>query len=167
MGPVMYLNRLQMNVVSALLAPLALISLPIAAHCPATAFDQTVFAPIHRGGTRIGLEAVASGMTAPLKGLVAPGERSRLYVLEQTGQLWAVDLATGAKTLFLNVSDRLVTLGVFGPNTFDERGFLGVAFHPDYARNGKLYTYTSEPVAGPPTFPTTLPASSAPDHQNV
>jgi glucose/arabinose dehydrogenase len=56
---------------------------------------------------------------------------------------------------------------VAGPGTFDERGFLGVAFHPDYHRNGKLYTYTSEPNGGPPTFATTLPPGSTADHQNV
>jgi glucose/arabinose dehydrogenase len=151
----------------ALAASAGLVALPAHAHCPATAFDQTVFAPIHAGGTHIGLEAVASGMTSPLKGVVAPGEPTRLYVLDQTGLVWAVNLATGAKTLFLDVSARLVTLGVLGPNTFDERGLLGVAFHPDYAANGKLYTYTSEPTAGPPTFATTLPVGSAPDHQNV
>src|SRR5688572_10436741 len=122
---------------TALVTAAALVSVPSAAHCPATAFDDTVFAPIHRGGTRIGLEAVANGMTAPLKGVAAPGEPSRLYVVDQTGQLWAVNLATGAKTLFLDVSARLVTLGVFGASTFDERGFLGVAFHPDYTTNGK------------------------------
>ncbi len=58
-------------------------------------------------------------------------------------------------------------LGIFGPGTFDERGLLGVAFHPNYAVNGKLYTYTSEPNAGPPTFPTTMPPGTPPDHQNV
>jgi hypothetical protein len=74
---------------------------------------------------------------------------------------------TGSKTVFLDVGARLVTLGVLGPNTFDERGLLGVAFHPDYQANGRLYTYTSEPNAGTPTFPTTLPPGSTADHQNV
>ena len=41
-----------------------------------------------------------------------------------------------------------MTLGVCGPNTFDERGLLGVAFHPNYQQNGLLYTYTSEPTDG-------------------
>ena len=58
-------------------------------------------------------------------------------------------------------------LGIFGPSTFDERGLLGVAFHPNYEQNGLFYTYTSEPDAGPPTFPTTLPPRRTPDHQNV
>ena len=59
-----------------------------------------------------------------------------------------------------------MTLGVCGPNTFDERGLLGVAFHPKYAQNGLLYTYTSEPESGPATFFSTVPAGTA-DHQNV
>ena len=46
-------------------------------------------------------------------------------------------------------------LGAFGPGSFDERGLLGLAFHPDYRRNGLLYTYTSEPL-GPEFDFTTL-----------
>ena len=137
------------------------------AHCPEPGFDDTVFAPIRPGGARINLEMAASGLTAPLKGVVAPGEPDRLYVVDQVGKLWAIGLMTGQKTLFLDVSVRLVPLGFLGPNTFDERGFLGVAFHPNYATNGKLYTYTSEPNAGPPTLPSTMPPGTPPDHQNV
>lgn len=137
------------------------------AHPPDDPFDDTIFAPVRTGGVRIGLEKVADGFTAPLKGTAAPGRPGHLFVIDQVGRLVSVDLATGAKRTVLDVSARLVPLGIGGPNTFDERGFLGVAFHPDYAGNGLLYTYTSEPVSGPPTFPTTLPAGTAPDHQNV
>ena len=68
--------------------------------------------------------------------------------------------------MFLDVSGLLVPLGV-GDGGFDERGFLGVAFHPSYASNGKLYTWTSELAGGVPTFPTTLPVGTPADHQNV
>jgi hypothetical protein len=102
---------------------------------------------------------------------VAPGLPNHLFVVDQPGILWAVNLTTGAKTEFLNVGptglNRLVTLGVLGPNTFDERGLLGVAFHPHFEQNGLLYTYTSEPNAGAPTFQTTIPSGSTADHQNV
>jgi glucose/arabinose dehydrogenase len=137
------------------------------AHPRDNPFDATIFAPIQPGGFEVNLETVATGLTAPNKGVLAPGEPGRLYVVDQVGKLWAVDLATGSKTLFLDVGSRLVPLGIFGPGTFDERGLLGVAFHPNYAVNGKLYTYTSEPNAGPPTFPTTMPPGTPPDHQNV
>ena len=69
--------------------------------------------------------------------------------------------------MFLDVAARLVTLGVLGPGTFDERGFLGIAFAPDFQQSGLFYTYTSEINAGPPSFPTTIPAASTADHQNV
>jgi glucose/arabinose dehydrogenase len=145
------------------------------AHCPDSPdpapYLDTFFAPIEASGTKLKLELVASGLISPLKGTVAPGLPDHLFVVDQTGTIWAVTLTTGVKTAFLDVGpaglNRLVTLGVLGPNTFDERGLLGLAFHPDFQDNGLLYTYSSEPNAGAPTFPTTLPPGSTPDHQNV
>lgn len=123
-------------------------------------------APIRRTGLRVKLETVATGLTSPVWGTAAPGDGARLFVADQVGTLWAVVLATGAKSVFLDVSARLVPLGAFGPGTYDERGFLGVAFHPGYATNGLLYTYTSEPVAGPADY-STMPVGSVADCQSV
>jgi glucose/arabinose dehydrogenase len=154
--------------VAAAASVLAVLVSSAVAHPPSNPYDDTVFAPINdEAGLTVGLEIAARDLTAPLKGVVAPGQRNRLYVVDQTGKLWAVDLVTGQKTIFHDVSARLVPLGVCGPGSFDERGFLGVAFHPDYATNGLLYTYTSERVEGPPTFPSTVPPGILPDHQNV
>ena len=135
----------------------------------AIADESTIFAPITPlTGFPLKLTLIADGLVQPLKGKIAPGEPGRLYVVNQSGELTAVDLATGNKTLFLNLSSRLVPIGVLGTGTFDERGFLGLAFHPSYASNGKFYTYTSEPFTGvAPTFPTTLPAGTDPNHQDV
>jgi glucose/arabinose dehydrogenase len=159
---------------SFLTAPLLLVGVLLAspglAHPPWDPFDQTRFAPITRFGPQIGIEVVTDGLTAPLKAVPAPGLPRRLIVVDQPGVLWAVDLTNPDpqtnKTVFLDVRSRVITLGVCGPDTFDERGLLGVAFHPNYAQNGLLYTYTSEVEAGPPTFPSTVPAGEA-DHQNV
>jgi glucose/arabinose dehydrogenase len=145
----------------------ATLSASIRAHPVFAPFDDTQFAPILRFGPLISLDTVETGLTAPNKGVAAPGDREHLHVVDQIGIAWKVDLATGGKTVFLDVSSRLVTLGFLGPNTFDERGFLGLAFHPDFRRNGLVYTYTSEPNSGPPTFPSTLPLGTAADHQNV
>jgi len=135
----------------------------------AVADESTIFAPIAPlSGFQLKLKLVTDGLVAPLKGKVAPGEPGRFYVVNQSGELTAVDIASGNKILFLNVVSRLVPVGVLGPGTFDERGFLGVAFHPGYRHNGRFYTYTSEPFLGAtPTFPTTLPAGTPPNHQNV
>ncbi len=117
----------------------------------------------------LGLSLVADGMTAPNWATNAPGVAGRLFVSDQVGTIWNVDLATGAKSVFHDVSGRLVSLGIFGPGTFDERGLLGIAFHPQYASNGLLYTYTSEPFDpnGPPPDFTTMPPDVDPNHQTI
>lgn len=122
--------------------------------------------PIQAGDVHVRLTKVATGLTAPLWGAPSPVDPDRLFVVDQAGTLWAIDLKTGAKSVFLDVAPRLVALGVFGPGTFDERGFLGVAFDPDYSSNGLLYTFTSEPPTGTPDF-TTLPAGVAANAQSV
>lgn len=117
-------------------------------------------------GVEIRLTEVAADLAAPNWGTHAPNDATRLFVVDQPGQLHVVDLATGDRSVFLDLSSRLVPLGAFGPDTFDERGFLGVAFHPDYANNGLFYTYTSEPVSGAADF-STIPQGEAADHQSV
>ncbi len=108
-------------------------------------------------GIAVGLATVATGLTAPNWGTFAPGVLDRLFVTDQNGILWAVELGTGAKTVFLDVSSRVVATG--------ERGLLGVAFHPAYRSNGLVYTYTSEPTAMPIDF--ALPPGVTPDHVSV
>ncbi|HXG04496.1 MAG TPA: PQQ-dependent sugar dehydrogenase [Candidatus Binatia bacterium] len=156
-----------MAVFCATVLALGFLSTAALAHPPWNPFDDTRFAPITRFGPAVGVEVVASGLTAPLKAVPAPGLPDWLFVVDQVGKLWAVNLTTGAKSVFLDVSARLVTLGVCGPNTFDERGLLGVAFHPDFRENGLFYTYTSEPTNGPPTIPSPTVPTAAADHQNV
>ena len=133
---------------------------------PGLALHAQLADPIMTGGAPIKLETVADGLTAPNWGTVAPGDDNRLFVSDQNGILWAIDLDTGDKSVFADVSGLLVPLGAFGPGSFDERGFLGVAFHPDYAANGRLYTYTSEPVGGEADFSTMPPLTDA-NHQSV
>jgi len=129
--------------------------------------DDPIPAPIEFGDIHVKLEMVASGMTAPNWGISAPGDpNNRLFVTDQDGILWVIDLDTNTRSVFLDVSDRLVTLGIGGPGSFDERGLLGVAFHPDYQSNGLLYTYESHPV-GPAADFSTMPAGESPNHQTV
>jgi glucose/arabinose dehydrogenase len=132
----------------------------------AIAQAELLLKPVEESNKSIRLEAVASGLTAPNWGTFAPGDDGRLFVSDQAGILWAIDLASGSKAVFLDVSSRLVSLGVFGQGTFDERGLLAVAFHPDYANNGLLYTYTSEPLSGAADF-STMPAGTFANHQSV
>ena len=114
--------------------------------------DNPIPAQITNGSVQVVLTEVASGLTAPNFGTVAPNDANRLFVVDQPGQIVAIDLTTGNQSIFLDVSALLVPLGAFGPGSFDERGLLGLAFHPDYAQNGLLYTYTSEPIGASADF---------------
>ena len=130
--------------------------------------DQTIFAPIEKlGGVSLKLTLVADGLNAPVEAKVAPGEQRRFYVVSQGGQVTAVDRRNGTQTPFVDVSNRLVPVGILGPGSFDERGLLGLAFHPRYKKNGRFFLYTSEPNGPPPTFPTTMPPGTTANHQNV
>jgi glucose/arabinose dehydrogenase len=138
----------------------------VLAPASAQSIEDPIPEPIPQGPIRVALEPVATGLTAPNWGISAPGHDDFLFVVDQPGILWRIHLTTGDKEVFMDVSDRLVPLGAFGPGSFDERGFLGLAFHPAYQSNGLLYTYTSEPAAGPADF-STMPVGTPPNHQSV
>jgi len=117
---------------------------------PSVPIDDPIPGHIEDAGLQVELQTVAEGhgLTAPNWGTFAPGHPNVLFVVDQDGPLWAINTRTGAKHRFLDTRDLLVPLGARGPGTFDERGFLGAAFHPRYASNGLLYTLTSERIPG-------------------
>jgi glucose/arabinose dehydrogenase len=91
----------------------------------------------------IGLELVAEGFTAPVRVVAAPDDSGRLFVVDQTGQIWVIASdGTLLQEPFLDIADRLVELR----QTYDERGLLGLAFHPGYAQNGRFFVYYSAPL---------------------
>ncbi len=127
--------------------------------------DNPVPSQIRRGNIAVRLRPVVTGLTAPNAGISAPGLAEKLFVSDQIGVIWSVDLTTRQKGVFADLKSLLVPLGV-GGGSYDERGLLGIAFHPGYASNGLLYTFTSEPVAGPADFSTLANGATA-DHQSV
>lgn len=121
---------------------------------------------IGKGPVRIELQAVATGLTAPVDLASANDGTGRLFIVNQTGQILILKNGQLVATPFLDVTSRLVPIM---PN-YDERGLLGLAFHPGFSDSNspgfrKLYTYTSEPVAGAADF--TVPNPNPFDHQSV
>jgi glucose/arabinose dehydrogenase len=133
---------------------------------PPQQLDNPIKSRIRKGNVNIKLTPVAEGLTAPNWGVAAPGDAGRLFVADQNGVIWVIDLVNGQKAVFADLSGILVPLGSQGPNTFDERGLLGLAFHPGYQTNGLLYTFTSESTGDPADF-STLPSGASPNHQSV
>ena len=106
-------------------------------------------AAIELGDIEVELTPIADGMIAPRTATYAPGDQDRIFVADQIGIVYAIDLQTGTKTVFLDISDRV--LGT--PGTADERGLLGLTFHPGYRTNGLFYTFSSEATDGAANFP--------------
>jgi len=80
---------------------------------------------------------IASGLQFPVFVTSAPGDNERLFVLEKPGRIRVIKNCGVVATPFLDINP-LVTGGTSENN---ERGLLGLAFHPDYQNNGYLYVY--------------------------
>jgi glucose/arabinose dehydrogenase len=88
------------------------------------------------------LEEVASGLTAPMMMVSPPGD-DRRFILEQIGLVKI--LTPDGEILgepFLDIRAKIVDQWP----EFDEKGSLGLAFHPDFANNGKFYVAYSSPT---------------------
>ena len=80
---------------------------------------------------------VTTGLSFPVGVTHAPGDTSRLFIIQKQGQIRIFDLTTNTllATPFLSVT----TTGA--ASSGDERGLLGLAFDPNYATNGQFYVY--------------------------
>ena len=95
-----------------------------------------------------GVETVATGFVSPVQLVHAPGENGRRFVVDQVGIIYGLTPSGNVMPQpFLDLSDRITPLRPQG----DERGLLGLAFHPDFFRNGRFFVfYTAPPRAGAP-----------------
>jgi glucose/arabinose dehydrogenase len=88
------------------------------------------------------LELVADGLVAPV-GLVTPGgEGGPTLVIDQTGPVLMLRDGQLLDEPWLDLTDRLARLNP----EYDERGLLGLAFHPAFAQNGRVFVYYSAPA---------------------
>ena len=98
----------------------------------------------------------------PLYGVSPPGDTSRLFVLDQKGLIDVIQNGTLLPTPALDVQSRVQIApagnGPLNPaSANDERGLLGLAFHPGFNDSNSvgyhtLYTYESEALSSP-TYP--------------
>jgi len=90
---------------------------------PGAAFDPA--------NVRVGLKLVTGGLEAPLFVTGAGDGSGRLFVVQQGGQIRIVANGRLRPKPFLDISSEVTAGG--------EQGLLGLAFHPDYRRNGRFY----------------------------
>jgi glucose/arabinose dehydrogenase len=83
--------------------------------------------PVHAVTTQL----VAGGFSAPLDVVNAGDGSGRLFVAEQGGVVWILEGGTRRSAPFLDLASLVSCCG--------ERGLLGIAFHPAYRTNGRLF----------------------------
>lgn len=121
--------------------------LSAAAVCAFAPFASAQFAAVQVAGHTAG-----NPLIRPIFVTHAPGDYSRVFILEKEGRIRILDISTLPNpTLQLDTAPfldhRVPVIG--GTSNGDERGLLGLAFHPQYQTNGKLYLYytTNNPGA--------------------
>ncbi|MFS0891195.1 PQQ-dependent sugar dehydrogenase [Peribacillus frigoritolerans] len=95
---------------------------------------------------KVGLRPIVSKINLPtvLKTTILPGDSiERLFIATQVGEIFYI----GNREIrtFLDIRPRILKLGASGGG-YDERGLLGLAFHPEFYYNGLFYLHYS--VAG-------------------
>jgi glucose/arabinose dehydrogenase len=85
----------------------------------------------------VSLETLTGDVRQPTAITTPPGD-DRLFIVERFGVILMMDANRELQeTAFLDLTDRVLAGGI-------EQGLLGLAFHPDYANNGKLYVYYTD-----------------------
>ncbi|MEN6517987.1 MAG: PQQ-dependent sugar dehydrogenase [Methanospirillum sp.] len=98
---------------------------------------------LHAPDVAVGLKRIAGGFTSPSMVADPKDGSGRLFLVDQTGYV-KIFYANGTVVdqPFLDVRDRMVNLSP----TYDERGLLSIAFHPQFATNGRVFAYYSAPL---------------------
>lgn len=95
---------------------------------------------------KVSLRPVVTNINLPtvLKTAKLPGESiERLFIATQVGEI--LYIGNGVIGTFLDISQEILKLGA-SSGGYDERGLLGLAFHPEFYYNGLFYLHYS--VAG-------------------
>jgi len=100
--------------------------------------DDVLYGHSNGAGSAINVSTFATGFSQPVAAAATEADAGFLYVVEKgSGIIWRVDASNGTRTTFLDIPN----------NEFladGERGVLGLAFHPDYAENGRFFVYLTD-----------------------
>lgn len=95
------------------------------------------------GCLQLCLMEVANGLRNPVAMVHANDGTHRFFIAEQVGLVWTyLPDRSRLEKPFLNISEAVLT----SPWEGDERGFLGIVFHPKFKFTGKVYVYYSVEV---------------------
>jgi glucose/arabinose dehydrogenase len=81
------------------------------------------------------LQTVYTGLTRPVMLREPDDSTNRFFVLQQNGIIRVIQPGSTTPTEFMNIASKITVPVSAG----DERGLLGLVFHPQFAVNGKFY----------------------------
>ena len=90
------------------------------------------------GAQQLAPREIVSGLSLPLAVVSAPGDASRLYVVEREGKIRVVEQGSLRPEPFLDLTGQVSLEG--------DGGLLGLAFHPGFAQNGRCFVAYSDTV---------------------
>lgn len=90
-----------------------------------------------RAGPLLDLELVTADLDDPVAMVGDPDDASRLFVVEREGRVVVVDGGQLRDEPLLDVRDAVGAEGL-------EQGLLGIALHPDFSRNGRLFLWLTD-----------------------
>jgi hypothetical protein len=106
---------------------------------------------------KVSLRPIVGKINLPtvLKTAILPGDSmERLFIATQVGEIFYI--VNGVIRTFLDIRPRIIKLG-FSGGRYDERGLLGLAFHPNFYYNGLFYLhYSVAGTQGPGAIPSSV-----------
>lgn len=81
------------------------------------------------------LQTFTTGLSRPILLRSAKDGTKRIFIVQQGGLIKVFQPGASTATTFIDLSSKIIIPGSSG----DERGLLGMTFHPQFASNGKFY----------------------------
>lgn len=91
----------------------------------------------------VSVKSVADQLVSPLLLTEAPDNSNRLFVVDQPGKIYIIKNGKKLEQPFLSITNKIAQLST---TEEEERGLLGLAFHPKFKDNGKFYIFYSAPL---------------------
>ncbi|MDF2589250.1 MAG: glucose dehydrogenase [Anaerocolumna sp.] len=103
---------------------------------------------------KVNLQPLVNNLNLPtvLKTAILPGDSfERLFIATQVGEIYYI--GNGVVETLLDIRQRIIKQGTANSG-YDERGLLGLAFHPKFNNNGLFYLhYSVADAQGPGAIP--------------
>jgi glucose/arabinose dehydrogenase len=105
---------------------------------------------------QIKLTEVAANIQRPTFVLGSPDETGRVFILEKPGRIRILKEGNVVAEPFLDLTSIV-------ESNANERGLLGLAFHPKFAENGRFYVYYTRKQGGALEIAEYMQSAGAPD----